>query len=403
MAEPVLVLVVAALAFIVLAAVAVLLAAFVSGRLRRRALQADQLRQAMHDLLEHSPDRETLARRAVSWAERLAGGAGAFLVDTDGAILAAHGLEAQEAADIVATNHLDPVSAATHQPRFEHGVLLLPLDLEAGRAAMVIIARAGSPIPGEGDLRRLRQYAASIAAGLERVTLNARIHALERAKSDLLSIASHEIRGPMTVIKGYLTMLAAGSLGELSPKAQSVLPLLISKSNEVNWMIEQMIETARLEEGRLDLNKTWCDILALTRAEISVMGMLLSGHEMRLDEPSEPVQAEVDPDLFQIVVRNLLSNAAKYSPSGSEIVVRVDSDRGMANVSVMDHGVGIAPEDQARLFTRFARVASSQHVPGTGLGLWLSREIARMHHGDLTVQSSPGAGSTFVLAVPLKL
>jgi signal transduction histidine kinase len=178
---------------------------------------------------------------------------------------------------------------------------------------------------------------------------------------------------------------------------------LISKSNEVNWMIEQMIETARLEEGRLDLKKVSCDIVELTKAEISGMGMLLSGHEMRLEEPSAPLQAEVDPDLFRIVVRNLLSNAAKYSPAGSTIAVRVDRDGGMATVSVVDHGIGIATEDQARLFTRFARVANSQHVPGTGLGLWLSREIARMHEGDLTVQSSPGAGSTFVLAVPLKL
>ncbi len=403
MAELLLVLMVIALAFIVLTAAAVLAVGFAVRHLRRRAQQEDQLRQATHDLLLYSPDRETLARRAVSWAERMAGGGGAFLVDSDGAILAAHGLELQVARDVVASNHLDPASAATHEPRFEQGVLVLPLDLQAGRGAIVVVPSAAAPIPGNGDLKRLGQYATSITAGLERVTVNARIRALERAKSDLLSIASHEIRGPMTVIKGYLTMLAAGSLGELSAKAQSVLPLLISKSNEVNWMIEQMIETARLEEGRLDLDKVPCDIVELTRSEISGMGMLLSGHETRLEEPSEPLQAEVDPDLFRIVVRNLLSNAAKYSPAGSEIAVRVDRDGGMASVSVADQGVGIAPEDQARLFTRFARVANSQHVPGTGLGLWLSREIARMHEGDLTVQSSPGAGSTFLLAVPLKL
>lgn len=229
------------------------------------------------------------------------------------------------------------------------------------------------------------------------------VHPLERAKSDLLSIASHEIRGPMTVIKGYLTMLEAGSLGELSPQAQAVLPLLISKSDEVNWLVEQMIDTARLEEGRLELNKSRRDLVELTGTAILGMRLLLSDRDLRLDEPSEPVEAEVDPNCFQIVVRNLLSNAAKYSPAGSEILVRVHRDGGMANVSVVDHGVGIAPQDQARLFARFARVPSTQHVPGTGLGLWLSREIARMHGGDLTVQSSLGAGSTFVLAVPLKL
>jgi signal transduction histidine kinase len=403
MAEPLLGLLVAGLTLIVLAAAAVLWAGTGARRLSGRTPQEDQFRQAMHDLLLYSPDRETLARRAVTWAERLVGGRGAFLVDSDGAILAADGLDPEEVRAIVATNHLDPASAAIHRPGFEHGVLVLPLDLQAGRGAMVIVAGPAAPIPDDRDLKRLRQYATSITAGLERVTLNTRIHALERAKTDLLSVASHEIRGPMTVIKGYLTMMESGSLGELSPKAQSVLPLLISKSDEINWMIERMIETARLEDGRLELNKIGCDVLELTEAAILGMRMQVSGHHLRLDKPSEPVEAEVDPDRIQIVVRNLLSNAAKYSPSGSEIAVGVRREGGMATVSVADQGVGIAPEDQARLFTRFARVASTKHVQGTGLGLWLSREIARMHGGDLTVMSSPGGGSTFVLAVPLKL
>jgi signal transduction histidine kinase len=98
----------------------------------------------------------------------------------------------------------------------------------------------------------------------------------------------------------------------------------------------------------------------------------------------------------------LLSNAAKYSPAGSTIKVLV-SRNGGASVSVTDEGIGIAPEDQARLFTRFVRIEkqSTQHISGTGLGLWLSREIARMHDGDLTVESTPGSGSTFTLQLPL--
>lgn len=402
MAGPLLVLAAGVVALIVLVAASVLLAGFVLGSLRRRPPREDAFREAVHDLVTFSADRETLARRAVSGAKRLSGGRAAFLIDSDAAILAVDGLEAHEARGIVANGHLDPASAPADEPRFERGVLVLPLDLQAGRGAVVIIAGAGV-LKSTGDLKALRQYATSVTAGLERVTLNARIQGLESAKSDLLSVASHELRGPVTVIKGYLTMLEAGALGDLSPKARSVLPLLISKSDEVNWLIEQMVETARLQEGRLEPNKSRCDIVTLTETAMSGMRMLLSGHDLRLDAPFDPVAAEVDPDRFQIVVRNLLSNAAKYSPSGSGILVRVRREGGMANVSVTDHGVGIAPEDQGRLFTRFARVASTRHVEGTGLGLWLSREIARMHGGDLTVRSSLGAGSTFVLEIPLKL
>jgi signal transduction histidine kinase len=205
----------------------------------------------------------------------------------------------------------------------------------------------------------------------------------------------------MTVIKGYLTMLDAGALGDLSPKAQSVLPLLISKSDEVNWMIEQMIEASRLEEGRLSLKRQRTDIVELTDSAIDSVRMLLSGHELKVDVPVETIEADVDPDRFQIVVRNLLSNAAKYSASGTDINVEVRRDGTRAFVSVTDRGVGISEEDQTQLFTRFARIETAAHVQGTGLGLWLSREIALMHDGDLTVESRAGVGSTFTLSLPL--
>jgi two-component system, OmpR family, sensor histidine kinase VicK len=178
--------------------------------------------------------------------------------------------------------------------------------------------------------------------------------------------------------------------------------LLIAKSDEVDWMVEQMLEAARLEDGRLALKKQPADVVQLTERAIDGMQALLTNHEVRFDKPSRAIQAEVDPDRFQIVVRNLLSNAAKYSPAGGCITVRV-SRNGGAKVAVTDEGIGIADEDQARLFTRFVRIEkqSTRHISGTGLGLWLSREIARMHDGDLTVESVPGRGSTFTLQLPL--
>src|SRR5207302_4221007 len=100
--------------------------------------------------------------------------------------------------------------------------------------------------------------------------------------TDFLNVASHELRGPMTVIKGYLTMLEAGALGDLAPKARSVLPLLISKSDEVNWMIEQMIEASRLEEGRLALKRHRADIVELTDSAMHGVRMLLTGHDLKV-------------------------------------------------------------------------------------------------------------------------
>jgi len=362
-------------------------------------LDEDQFRSALHDLLRYSPDRRTLAQRALGWAQALGGGASAFIVDSDRSILAAQGLDPAEASLIA--DRIEFLGHKLEPWRLNH-LLIVPLDLQKGPGAIVLVSGRMTPIFGDDELTRLAQYAVSITAGLDRVTLTSRIQALEKAKSDFLNIASHELRGPMTIIKGYLTMFEAGSLGELSPKAASVLPLLISKSDEIIWLLEQMLEAARLEEGRLELNKKRGDVVEITGRAIDGVKMLLRGHDLNVDEPAEPVEADVDPDRFQMVVRNLLSNAAKYSHAGSGITVRIRRDDGMATVAVIDRGVGISPEDQVNLFTRFGRAQSTQHVPGAGLGLWLSREIARMHDGDLTVQSDVGTGSTFILAVPLR-
>jgi signal transduction histidine kinase len=368
-----------------------------------RQPEEEELRHSLHDLLLYSADRETLADRALVWAERLVGGEAAYVVDSDGSILATHGIDRDDAFALSKRGKVLSIdeNIGGHAPWRAGSTLVVPLDLRQGRGAMAIITGRLSPIFGDDELARLRQYASSIVAGLDRVMLTSKIAQLERAKTDFLNIASHELRGPMTVIKGYLTMLEAGALGELSPRAQSVVPLLISKSDEVNWMLEQMIEAARLEEGRLAIRRQRTDIVELTDAAVDGVRMLLGGHEVSVNSPAHPIDAEVDPERFQIVIRNLLSNAAKYSPAGTEINVTVSRDTDHATVAVSDQGVGISEEDQRKLFSRFGRIESDSHVRGTGLGLWLSREIARMHDGDLTVASAAGAGSTFTLTVPI--
>ncbi len=363
--------------------------------------EEDQLRRALHDLLLYSPDRQTLAQRALGWAARLVGGDAAFVIDSDGSVLASRHISPADAAKEADAMRQLYGSRDGHTPLRTASTVMLPLDLQNGRGAIVIATGRLAPLFGDDEVNRLQQYASSITAGLERVALTARVQALERAKSEFLNVASHELRGPMTVIKGYLTMLEAGSLGELPARASSVLPLLISKSDEVNWMLEQMVEASRLEEGRLALKKRRLDIVELVRGAVEGVKMLVTGHDLNVIQRGTPVDAEVDPDRYQIVVRNLLTNAAKYSPPGTEIKIDVRRDEGSGVVTVTDRGAGISQENQAHLFTRFGRIESTQHVHGTGLGLWLSREIARMHDGDLTVHSEVGQGSTFEFTVPL--
>ncbi|HZK73606.1 MAG TPA: HAMP domain-containing sensor histidine kinase [Clostridia bacterium] len=367
-----------------------------------RQPEEDAFRNALHDLLLFSPDRGVLADRALGWAMRLVGGAGAFIVDSDGSILAAQMMTLEEAQSVAAGSAVAPPKVLDRVSSRAVSRLTVPLHLQKGEGAMIILSGAFTPMFGDDEVLRLQQYAGSITAGLDRVLLNERVASLEKVKTEFLNVASHELRGPMTVIKGYLTMLEAGSIGDLSAQTRSVLNLLITKSDEVTWMLDQMVEVARLEEGRLALHKLPSDLVQLTELAVEGVSQLLSKHVLSVETPPRPIQADVDPDRFQIVVRNLLSNAAKYSPEGARIGVRVSSN-GVAKVAVTDEGFGIAFEDQARLFTRFARIETKATVgiAGTGLGLWLSREIARMHDGDLTVESTAGRGSTFTFQVPL--
>ena len=365
--------------------------------------EEEELRQGLHSLLTFSPDRLTQARKALEWATRLVGGAGAVIIDSDATILASQALSVDEALEIAAAAKASSEAGVVRSPRHGKTTLVIPLDFQKGVGAMVIVAGPFTPLFGDDEVTRLRQYASSITAGLDRVALTDRLNDLEKAKTEFMNIASHELRGPMTVIKGYLTMLEGGSLGVLAPKAMSVMPLLIAKADEVNAMIEQMLEAARLEEGHLDLRKETGDIVELTELAIDSMRPMLADRQLDVDMPATPVLADVDTERFQIVVRNLISNAMKYSPEEALIKVVVNRNGETARVIVIDRGVGIAPEDQTKLFTRFGRIEheSTMHVAGTGLGLWLSREIARMHDGDITFESVEGSGSTFTFVVPI--
>jgi signal transduction histidine kinase len=183
-----------------------------------------------------------------------------------------------------------------------------------------------------------------------------------------------------------------------------IMPVLIAKTEEMNLMIEQMIEASRLEEGRLQLRKKVIDLREIANRSVELIRPLADDdHPIRLHCPEKEVPVEVDPDRIGTILTNLLDNAIKYSPDGGEVRLEVARNGRMAKVTVEDHGVGIAEAQLPLLFTRFGRIvtAETSNIRGTGLGLYLARELARMHGGDISVDSRPGRGSTFVMEVPV--
>ena len=231
-----------------------------------------------------------------------------------------------------------------------------------------------------------------------------RMEALERSKSDFLNVASHELRGPITVIRGYISMMKEGYFGDLNETGRRVLPALLSKAESMGLLVEQILDAARLEDQRVEVRLSRVDLRAEIERIVTAFGLLAGDrHQILLDVPLEEVPVEVDPRFLETIVGNVLDNAVKYSPGGGEVLCKIERGDEVATVSVMDRGIGISRRDMRRLFTRFGRVVSPEtsDIGGTGLGLYLSREMARRLGGDLTGAPRPGGGSVFTLTVPL--
>ena len=369
-----------------------------------RAPEENELRHAITDLLIFSPGRVALAEKGVRWAARLVGGAGAFLVDASGAVLAAEGVDAATREAILAAWSPENGQGQILVLPDRRTAIVVPLPLEDGPGLLAVLGGPFTPVFASDEVLQLAAYASSVTAGLERARVTERLAAMERTKTQFLNLASHELRGPLTVIRGYLSMLEHGSLGKVGEDAQRAVEMMSVKATEMNSMVEQMLEAARLEEGRLELHIARHDLRDVVRQSIEVVRPLVDAkHPIRIAVPRRPVTVECDADRIQTILTNLLDNAVKYSPAGGEVAVEVASGRDGPAVHVRDHGVGIAPDSMSTLVTRFGRIAGpdTSHLPGTGLGLYLSRELARLHGGDITVESRPGNGSTFTLRLPV--
>jgi signal transduction histidine kinase len=377
------------------------------GWLRRawRETEEDEYRGAVQDLLLFSPDRATLAHRASEWARRLVGAAGVAIIEPTGEMLAIQGMRAEDARQLAA--QADPAG----QPTLVAGpgsnrpnAIVIRLPLDTGPGALVVASGPFTPLFGTDEMNRLWYYATNTTAALDRARMTERMSALEKTKSQFLNLASHELRSPLGVINGYLSMLEQGSLGQLKEPGVRAIEVLKAKALEMNMLIAQMLEAARLEDGRLALKRDRVDLARVAKEAMEAIRPLATErHHLVLDNAPDPVLVTGDEDRLVTIVSNLLENAIKYSPKGGAIDCTVRSDGGSGLITVRDEGVGIADQDLPRLFNRFERIHNREtsHIGGTGLGLYLSRELARQHNGDLVVDSRPGKGSTFTLTVPL--
>jgi signal transduction histidine kinase len=222
----------------------------------------------------------------------------------------------------------------------------------------------------------------------------------ERQMAFLACIA-HDLRTPLAALKLSTGVIAPD--GPLPPedRVRRTAGIVRRQVELLDRMVGDFLDTARIEAGQLELKIDACDIRELVIAVTELFRSTSQAHTLILEAPADPLVIRCDAARVQQVLNNLISNAIKYAPAGGDVVIRVRREEKGAMMSVSDKGLGIPLDEQRSLFEPFQRARSSASaIPGLGLGLWISRRIARAHGGDIDLESAPGEGSTFTLRLP---
>ena len=235
------------------------------------------------------------------------------------------------------------------------------------------------------------------------------VQAAEQLKDDFVSLAAHELRTPLAAIQGFASMLrvqtALGHGPELVDWQQEAVAEIEAATARLNQLVNDLLDATRIQAGRLELHLAPRDLVALARRSVTQFQLSEAGCSIVLEAPDMPILLAADELRLTQILGNLVGNAIKYSPLGGEITVTVlaEPEAGNAQVRVRDHGIGIPADQQALLFQRFVRASNvyDHGIAGSGLGLFVCRELVERHGGQIWFESEEGAGTTFIVSLPL--
>lgn len=226
----------------------------------------------------------------------------------------------------------------------------------------------------------------------------------DKVKEEFVALASHQLRTPATAVKGNLGVLLEGYCGELTAEQIEIIRDANSSNERQLLIIEDLLWVARTDSGRLVITKTPTDMTRLAAEAVAEQTPVARQRRqtLTLERLTAVLMLNLDAQKIRMVIENLISNAIKYTPEGGRIHVGLTSTDGGAVITVSDTGVGIAPEDLTRLFNKFSRISNplSETAGGTGLGLYLAKQIVKLHDGAIAVESQPGTGTTFRITLP---
>ena len=226
---------------------------------------------------------------------------------------------------------------------------------------------------------------------------------LEQRKDNFISIASHELRTPITVLRGFTQLLARHLDQQGIQEPVSMLHKMDDQISRLVRLIDELLDASKIQAGRLDYEEEPVDLDALVHETVEMLQASSPKHILRISGATDAAILG-DRDRLGQVFTNLITNAVKYSPQANSVDITLCSTKEAALISIRDYGVGIASAHQKHIFDRFYRVfdSSNKTFKGLGLGLYISYDIVIRHGGDLTVESEEDKGSTFIISLPLE-
>ena len=283
-------------------------------------------------------------------------------------------------------------------------ILLVPFVLQGDVVATLGVSRSADPGFSEDDIATLQQIGSVAVLAIRNARLLYDAQEASRAKSDFLNLAAHELRTPLSVIKGYLSMLEDGTFGAPSDAWQAPIGIISSKAGELAGLVDSLLTAARIQAGSLPAAGRRVDLRDIVQAAVerAQAGARLVKGKITVVAPPRSVEVRSDPEHIGRILDNLINNSLTYSGRRPQVRIEVRRSR-RAVVRVTDNGLGIPSGLRERIFERFFRIDSSATLhSGTGLGLYIARELAGGLGGALVLESStPGHGSTFKLTLPL--
>lgn len=223
---------------------------------------------------------------------------------------------------------------------------------------------------------------------------------VNQTMTDFLSVATHELKAPMTVIKGYVSTVIDGDYGAIADKIQEPLRMVMEQTERLNSMVLDLLNVSRIEQGRISFDMQQVDVSKTVDLLVEQYTKIAQekGLTIVYEKPEQPVMLFADAGRVQEIITNLVDNAVKYSQKGT-VIVRHEFKGNMVATKVRDTGIGMSSEERSRLFQRFYRVKNEQTktISGTGLGLWIIKQYIEKMGGSIEVDSLPGEGSEFTV------